>query len=286
MAKNKYGSKTHTGNVRDHNEDSIRVDEKNALWIVADGMGGHDSGEVASAIACDIINKQVADGAGLTTAIQAAHHEIISAGQSGVGSVGMGTTVVALQAHENDFDIAWVGDSRIYLWDGQLRQVSKDHSLVQKLLDSGVITEAAARSHPDSNLIYQCLGSLEVDDVEVDHISGQFFRHQKILLCSDGLSDEVEDKDIAEILANGGSEQEICERLVQAALDNRGRDNISVILVSAPEDAPEKVEAGDTQPMKTQSFAAPGKSSGVWGVISLLLIIIVVALAVFLFNKA
>ena len=284
MAKNKYGSKTHTGKVRDHNEDSIRVDEKNALWVVADGMGGHESGEVASAIACDIINKQIADGAGLTTAIQAAHHEIISASQSGIGSVGMGTTVVALQAHDNDFDVAWVGDSRIYLWDGQLRQISKDHSLVQRLLDSGVISPEAARNHPDSNLIYQCLGSLEIDDVQVDHISGQFFKHQKILLCSDGLSDEVEDRDIAEIFAAGGSEQEICERLVQAALDNTGSDNISVIVVSAPEDAPEETEAGDTQPMQTQTFMATKPVAKPFKkVIGLLLFVAVLILAFFFY---
>ena len=274
MATNRYGSKTHTGNVRDHNEDTILADKEAGLWIVADGMGGHESGEVASAIACDVISKQLASGSGLSTAIQTSHHEILAAGQSGIGAVGMGTTVVALQVHGNDFDIAWVGDSRVYLWDGeQLRQVSKDHSLVQKLLDSGLLTPETARNHPDSNLIYQCLGTVELSDVQVDHISGQFLKHQKILLCSDGLSDEVEDDDIASIFAAGGSDQEICERLVQAALDNTGSDNVSVIVVSAPDNAPEDAEAGDTQPLKTQAFSAVDQGMSKLSIIMIVLVL-------------
>jgi len=283
MATNKYGSKTHTGNVRDHNEDAILADQNAGLWVVADGMGGHESGEVASAIACDVIHKQIASGSGLSTAIQASHHEILSAGQSGVGAVGMGTTVVALQVHGNDFDIAWVGDSRIYLWDGeQLRQISKDHSLVQKLLDSGLLTPETARHHPDSNLIYQCLGTLELADVQVDHISGQFLKNQQILLCSDGLSDEVEDTDIAKIFAAAGSEQDICERLVQAALDNTGSDNISVMVISAPDDAPEETETGDTQPLKTQAFSAVNQGMNKISMIAIgLLVIAVISAAIF-----
>jgi len=283
MATNAYGSKTHTGNVRDHNEDSILADKEAGLWVVADGMGGHESGEVASAIACDVISKQIMAGSGLSTAIQTSHHEILSAGQSGVGAVGMGTTVVALQVHGNDFDIAWVGDSRVYLWDGeQLRQVSKDHSLVQKLLDSGLLTPETARNHPDSNLIYQCLGTLELQNVQVDHISGQFLKNQKILLCSDGLSDEVEDVDIAKIFAAGGSDQELCERLVQAALDNTGSDNVSVIVVSAPDDAPEEAETGDTQPLKTQAFNAVNQGMSKLSIIGIgLVVVALIAAAVF-----
>jgi len=277
MPKLSYGVLSHTGNVRDHNEDSYFVDADRGLWVVADGMGGHEAGEVASAIVCDIISKHDKAGVSLETAIQDSHHEVVKSGKSGIGSEGMGSTVVALKTKGFDYEIAWVGDSRVYLWDGSLHQVSKDHSLVQRLLDSGVLTPETAKNHPDSNLIYQCVGTLELDDVEVDVISGEFLAHQKILLCSDGLTDEVEDEQIAEILSEGGGDQAIVEKLVQAALDNTGSDNITVALISAPEGAPDDIMVGDTQPIKTETFQIQKPESSSRNAILIISLIILLA---------
>ncbi len=236
----KYAARTDVGNVRDHNEDYICVDTELGLYVLADGMGGHASGEVASKIAVTTIVDQVRQGSSLIKAIEQAHAAILKAVEDGTGKKGMGTTVVAVKLLENNYTLAWVGDSRAYAWDDGITQISKDHSLVQMLLDSGQITKEEARVHPRKNVIYQNLGAAGLDDFQVSLKRGVLFKDQKMILCSDGLSDEIDDEQISAIVASAGSDNEAVDKLVAAAIENGGHDNVSVIVISAPESAVEK----------------------------------------------
>lgn len=239
----KYAVRTDVGKTREHNEDSYCVNTELGLFVVADGMGGHASGEVASDIAVNMIEQQIKQGNSLVEAIENAHLAILKGVRSGLGKRGMGTTVVAVQLRGDAYTLAWVGDSRAYLWDEGLSQISKDHSMVQMLIDTGQITKAEARTHPRKNIIYQNLGSAEVEAPQVSVKQGVLYKGQAIVLCSDGLSDEVEDERISEIVGQADSEEQAAENLVNAAIDNGGNDNVSVIIIAAPDDAVEKSPA-------------------------------------------
>lgn len=253
----RFGGATDTGNRRDHNEDTWQADPETGLWLVADGMGGHEAGEVAADIVSEVVGNGVMQGRSLTEAIHASHQAVLDAGREGRGVWGMGSTIVALQVSGFDYEIAWVGDSRIYLWDGEnLGQISHDHSVVQDLLDQGYITREEALVHPEKNLITQALGSIDLQDVVVDTLTGQFLKGQQILLCSDGLNDEVRDEQIADILGQGQSEQDTVDALIKAALANGGSDNVTAILVSAPDDAPEEYVADHVSRFEAGSEAA------------------------------
>ncbi|MFZ2632674.1 MAG: protein phosphatase 2C domain-containing protein [Desulfosalsimonadaceae bacterium] len=239
------GAGTDVGVKRSHNEDSFRSEPSMGLWVVADGMGGHQGGEVASRIAVDLIADQVRSGDTLTKPIEAAHHAILHAVAQGDGPAGMGTTVVALKTADHRYEVAWVGDCRAYLWNGKsLRQLTKDHSYVQYLVDQGVILAKDADFHTHQNFIMQALGASETPDVSVDTVCDAFYRGEQILLCSDGLNKELTDGDIAAILAQGRAEQETVDILIQTAVQRGGRDNITVALVSAGKDAPSRNTIG------------------------------------------
>lgn len=227
---------TDVGCVRSLNEDSVFSGEN--LWLVADGMGGHVCGEIASELASLVIPREFSENGDLSAAIQQAHEEIIMAGKLGRGESGMGTTVVALSSNLSEYQVAWVGDSRAYLWDplngNRLTQLSEDHSLIVRLLNSGLITPEEAKNHPQRHMITQCLGSVELDKVQVDLIYGHWHSQQQILLTSDGLTDGVSDAEIAAILRQPLSSQEKLTLLVAAAKEAGGKDNISLVLVDAP----------------------------------------------------
>lgn len=228
-----YAAATHVGNVREHNEDSYIADGKLNLWLVADGMGGHAGGEIASAIAADVVAKSIASGNSLDNSIQNAHHTILEAVKNGNGKVGMGTTIVAVRIRDNRYELAWVGDSRAYLWNNGLEQISKDHSYVQMLVDLGKILPQEARYHPQKNIITQNLGSEFIDTLMVDVRRDELKPGQKILLCSDGLSDELDERAIADIVRSGKSDGDIVDLLVNTVLGMTARDNVTVILISA-----------------------------------------------------
>jgi PPM family protein phosphatase len=235
-----YAARTDVGKIREHNEDCYCVNTDLGLFVVADGMGGHASGEVASEIAVSTIEQQVLQGSSLVEAIEQAHIAILKGVETGRGKSGMGTTVVAVQLHNNNYTLAWVGDSRAYLWDEGISRLSKDHSMVQMLLDSGQITQAEARTHPRKNIIYQNLGAAEVKVPDVSIKQGVLYKNQMIVLCSDGLSDEVDDDQMSYIISQADGAEETAERLVDAAIDNGGKDNVSVIVIAASGDALEK----------------------------------------------
>lgn len=242
MVRLKFGAGTDVGKTRSHNEDSFRAEPELGLWLVADGMGGHRGGETASALAADWIVDGIRSGEPLARPISQAHVAILQATREGKGPEGMGTTVVALKAEENRYEIAWVGDCRAYLWDGNsLRQVTKDHSYVQYLVDKGIISADDIENHPQQNFIMQALGSTEIEAVEVDTIRNRFHRGEKILLCSDGLIKELTDNEIAEVLARNLGDQETVDLLIRMAVEHGGNDNITAIIVSAGDQAPPKM---------------------------------------------
>lgn len=236
-----YSAASHPGLVRDNNEDCFLSQPESGLWLVADGMGGHEAGEVASAIVRDTLSATLRDkpNTPIDQAIQAAHQAILKSAQMGIGATGMGSTLVALKANNHKYQIAWVGDSRAYLWTpseegGQLEQLSVDHSYVQMLVDKGLILPEEADNHPEKNIITQCLGMQELAQVQVDIAEGQWQKDQWILLCSDGLTDEVTDKSIAQILCGAENPVTAVEQLLQTALTNGGRDNITLQIIESP----------------------------------------------------
>lgn len=245
-----FGHATDVGRVRDHNEDTYVAAPENALWVVADGMGGHSAGEIASAIAVEVIAMEVANGIPLNEAIEKAHQAILRAVQEGMGSPGMGCTVVAARLNGCELEVAWVGDSRAYLWDGSLRLLTRDHSFVQQLVDSGAISEEDARHHPQRSVITQALGANDLKAIRVDTVNDVLARGERLLLCSDGLTGEVEDAGIAAILKRTADPQQAVERLIAAANENGGSDNVTVVLLDAPADAPPRKKKGDTVPMR------------------------------------
>ncbi len=233
MEKIRYGLTTHKGNVRDLNEDASVARPEMGLWLVADGMGGHERGEFASAIVAQTVSEEVSAGQNLVQAIETAHLRIQS---EKAPAADMGSTVVALKLNGNNYEIAWVGDSRGYIFTGnRLRQLTKDHSYVQELIDAGALEEEAAKTHPRRNVITRSVGSTINKLLEVELITGQLFPNDKILLCSDGLTHELTDDEISSVLGRVGNTQDLTEKLVGAALGKGGTDNITVVVVSSPE---------------------------------------------------
>jgi PPM family protein phosphatase len=241
---------TDPGMVRAHNEDSIASDGEKGLVVLADGMGGYNAGEVASGMATTVIItelQQLLDkrtpyetdaSSGQLIAHQLLHDQIAKANtsiyqaaQSQPQYAGMGTTLVVALFYDNKMTVAHIGDSRLYRMRGdELKQMTKDHSLLQEQIDSGVITPQQAKQSQNKNLVTRALGidpTVEPEIHDHDTQPGDIY-----LLCSDGLCDMVGDEDIGLALQTLSSNLKLCaQHLVQTANDNGGRDNISVILV-------------------------------------------------------
>ncbi len=233
-----WGASSHVGMVRQQNEDAF-VAESN-VFAVADGMGGHNAGEVASALAVEGLRRAAAAGfsaaEGLIAAINTTNATIHEASGGLSEQRGMGTTLTALvplpatDGEPQRVVVANVGDSRIYLWRGnELKQVSADHSYVQELLSEGLITAAEARIHPRRNIVTRALG-IE-GDVNADSWVLPMVVGDRYVLCSDGLVDEVEDAEIAAILRASTNPQVAADHLVQVANNHGGRDNTTVVVV-------------------------------------------------------
>lgn len=228
-----YGSRTEIGNVREHNEDSLTV--LPPLFAVADGMGGHEAGEVASEITINTLNDlapQSADAEALARAVVAANLNVIKAPSQGVGREGMGTTLTAAILEKERLVIAQVGDSRAYLLhNGSLQQLTRDHSLMADMIEAGQLTEAEARVHPNRSVITRAIGSdphMQPDLYELNVETGD-----RLLLCSDGICGMIEDHEIASIMRQAPSAQSCADQLVEAALAAGGFDNATAVVVDA-----------------------------------------------------
>jgi serine/threonine protein phosphatase PrpC len=230
---------------RSHNEDSFLVNLDIGLVMVADGVGGHHGGEVASDLTCKVLEREVAAGSTLEQGIKAANFEVFEAVEQELGRPGMASTVVALLFDGPAWILSWVGDSRAYLWDGQLSLLSRDHSVVEKLLQSGQISIEEARSHPKKNVIDQAIGLQDEDNLRIDSNYGELQPGQILMLCSDGLNDVIDSGRISEILATDASLEERCEVLVNAAVNAGGRDNTTVVVIEGTEALVVQADARD-----------------------------------------
>jgi PPM family protein phosphatase len=233
---------TDAGKVRQNNEDALLVGEgeDETLFVVADGIGGFEAGEVASSLAVDVL-KDLPPDRPFKVAIGEANRRILAAGRGDEKLTGMGTTVVAIRfggtQREPVAEVAHVGDSRAYLMrGGEMKPITEDHSLVAELVRSGDLTRDQAAEHPQKNLITRALGADE--EVDVDTAVLPIEPNDRILLCSDGLSDMVSETRISEILAASPDDPERTARsLLSAALDAGGNDNITVVVVDVKEQA-------------------------------------------------
>lgn len=236
-------AKTDIGKQREINEDSLFVpmneNHIQNLVIVADGMGGHKAGEVASSIAVEIVQSEIkamlqhktfSPARMMRRAIRNANKQIFLKQQDDMSLKGMGTTISMALLYDDMFVTGHVGDSRIYLLhNGSLSKVTRDHSLVEELVRIGKITMDEAKVHPHRNVITRCLGSFST--VEMDSSTINWDKGDMLLLCSDGLTRHVSEEEIEEILKSGKSCEAMADELLAKALERGGLDNISHIVV-------------------------------------------------------
>jgi len=251
---------TDTGRVRDHNEDAIGSNRDAGLYVLADGMGGYNAGEVASSIAVKTVKDLVSEAVEredravpeadtglmrqtivLRDAISRANKIIHQTAQSQASCEGMGTTIVACLFYDNRLSIAHVGDSRLYrVRDNRLEQITMDHSLLQELVDRGFYSREEAERATNRNYVTRALGvepTVQVDLTEIDVKPDDLF-----LLCSDGLPDMVDDEEIHLTVSTFSANLDtVGQQLIQLSNDHGGKDNVSVILARALEEFPAKV---------------------------------------------
>lgn len=228
-----FGHATHPGLRRSRNEDTCHADPAAGLFLVADGLGGHHHGALAAALARDSIIGDIAGGATPEQAIRRADRALIGHPEHSANGHPMGTTIALLRLAASGFEAAWVGDSRIYrMADGRLERLSHDHSEVQERVDEGAMDEAQARRDPRRNVVTQALGVTAPDDLQIGVQRGPLAGTTCFLLCSDGLTEELDDAAIAGCLTRADlAAQECVEHLLLDALDAGGRDNITAVLV-------------------------------------------------------
>jgi protein phosphatase len=258
-----FGSRTDIGCIREHNEDSLVVAPP--LYAVADGMGGHAAGEVASEIAVSTLARlapRTPDTEALSNAVVSANFAVINAAQE-KGRAGMGTTMTAAVLEKERLAIAQVGDSRAYLLhQGRMQQLTRDHSLMADMIEAGELTKEEARVHPQRSVITRALGSdpdMQPDLYELNVTAGD-----RLLLCSDGLSSMLEDPEIETVLKRTRDPQRCASMLVNEAIAAGGHDNVTVIVVDVEGNA-------EAHQRKTR------RKSHFWAVFIVLALIAVVA---------
>lgn len=236
-----------TGKLRNKNEDSALADPALGLAIVADGMGGHSSGEVASSMAVKVTrdkfesmrrsglkpgaydDKYTLETNQLGFAVQLANSVVYEAGNSTPENKGMGTTLSAILLNGDKIVIAHIGDSRVYLFrDGTLQQVTEDHSLVMDHVRQGLLTREQAEKSPLQNILTRALGTQKMPLIDLKEIP--VMENDRFLLCTDGLFKAVTEENISGILKTAADGQKACELMVRTANDNGGPDNVTVLI--------------------------------------------------------
>jgi protein phosphatase len=258
------GAATDVGRVRDGNEDAYLVDDALGLVAVADGMGGHRGGEVASATALEALRAAVTSGRPLRESIEDANAAVFAKSQTDVNLRGMGTTLTAgTLVAGGTILVGHVGDSRAYLLhDGELRQVTVDHSLVEELVREGRLTADQAAVHPQRSIITRSLGT--DPDVEVDLYPVELTTGDRLLLCSDGLTGMVQTEQIAATLRREEDPTRAAAALVDAANAAGGEDNITAVIVAVTDapplrERPEPIEPLVAEPVDEEPAAQPGE---------------------------
>ena len=223
------------GKVRKHNEDSMLVRPEAGLWVVADGMGGHSAGDVASQMIVSSLKDMQADGKlnkcinDIEDSLLEVNKRLVAKAQESDQRTTIGSTVVAMLAHGKYCVYIWAGDSRLYrLRNGQIRQMSTDHSQVELYVEKGLISREEALAHPHGNMITRAVGAsdalfLDMDIQELAH-------KDRYLLCSDGLTKHIKDLEIQDILGKS-THQETCKTLVNLTLERGAVDNLTVVII-------------------------------------------------------
>jgi protein phosphatase/serine/threonine-protein phosphatase Stp1 len=238
---------THPGTAGRHNEDAHLNRPDLGLWAVADGAGGHEAGEVASA---EVVGLLQGIEPGLSAAdmlqevrarLETAHERLRAAAAKRGASAIMATTAVVVMARDDHFACLWAGDSPAYLMRGNaLTKITRDHSLVQDLVDGGIITEKEAATHPQANIITRAVGA-DADALDLDKRTGQLVPGDRLLLCSDGLSKTLSSEQLGELLLLGGDGS--AERMVNAALEAQAIDNVTAVVIDFGGDGSTTLEA-------------------------------------------
>jgi PPM family protein phosphatase len=228
----RVGAGSDEGRVRDHNEDSYLLQEP--LFAVADGMGGHAGGEVASSLALEMLAQMPVTSAGEGTSLaeefRKANQVVLDRAEAERELSGMGTTLTAVLTDGITAHVGHIGDSRAYLVrNGELRQVTEDDSLVHRMVDAGKLSPEEAGRHPSRSILTRALGVKE--DISVQEKRLELQPGDRLLLCTDGLTGMVSDEEIQEILDRNGDPQDACNELIQAANKAGGLDNITVVLI-------------------------------------------------------
>lgn len=236
----KVFSLTDVGRKREMNQDYVYTTDRPVgnipnLFVVADGMGGHKAGDFASRYAVEVLREHIRENPGvgpkllIEEAVKEANRKIVEEAHKEVSLEGMGTTLVVATVIEHTLYFANVGDSRLYVIRDEIKQLSKDHSLVEEMVRLGGINEEEAKHHPDKNIITRAIGAKE--DVEVDFFEYRLQKGDVILMCTDGLTNMVEDEEIFRIIKSGRDIVETAEELIKKANDNGGKDNIGIVIV-------------------------------------------------------
>lgn len=233
-------SVTDIGKKRKLNQDFVYSSDEPVgnlpnVYIVADGMGGHNAGDFASKCTVETMIREIRGSFEkspiriLSKAIRVANDQVRLKAREDEALFGMGTTVVAATCMGKYLQVANVGDSRLYIINDEVRQITRDHSLVEEMVRMGGIDKEAARNHPDKNIITRAIGAR--DTIEIDFFHEELKSGDLVLMCSDGLTNMLEDEEIGRILKSQGTIEERAGKLIEAANDNGGKDNITVIII-------------------------------------------------------
>ncbi|MGH2677642.1 MAG: Stp1/IreP family PP2C-type Ser/Thr phosphatase, partial [Actinomycetota bacterium] len=245
------GACTDVGRVREGNEDAYMV--RDPLFAVADGMGGHQGGEVASNLALERLQRASDGDSDLADVVREANRAVFEQAAQDPGLAGMGTTLTAVRVQDERLHLAHVGDSRMYLLrDGRLERITRDHTVVEQMVDQGRMTAEDAKIHPQRSILTRALGvdeEVQVDETDVDVRPGD-----RVLLCSDGLTGMVNEDRILSILTDTPNPKAACAVLIEAANQAGGQDNITAVVLDVLDEA---------QPTATESGTAPLASSSV-----------------------
>ncbi|MDD4494925.1 MAG: Stp1/IreP family PP2C-type Ser/Thr phosphatase [Eubacteriales bacterium] len=240
----KFSGRTHKGLVRDINQDSFRIlelpdkNKSETVIILADGMGGHNAGEVASALAVDYAAQQAKETnlfcgdctSNIIRIMDGANSLVFDKSQEDITHVGMGTTMIITAISDDEMFIGHIGDSRVYLLrNGEFSRVTTDHSLVEELVMSGAITRSEAENHPRKNVITKVLGC--EPEISIDTYNRKLLKGDRVLICTDGLTNMVRESEITQILTDKDNPEEAIDILIDRANEYGGEDNVTAIAV-------------------------------------------------------
>lgn len=230
-----YAMISHQGVERETNDDKVFASPEIGLWILSDGVGGLAQGEQASQFVVDEISKSIGLGRTLQVAVHSAHSVIKAFNRHETED--RGATVVTLLNNKNHYQIAWVGDSRAYLWnkeDQTLQQLTEDHTLVQKLINAGLLDPNEAKDHPQRHVITQCLGVEDKHQLNIGLLEREWQFGESIIIVSDGVYEEISTQEFVHCLNQTYDQQSKVEQLIKTACENGGKDNLSIILIESP----------------------------------------------------